>query len=185
MEATPTPRIKGLNTILNKITTYILDATAFIRLDFPIIQTIEQATFLSTSSVKRELKDFRSRMNLETMQHSNSLALISPDPKNIETMTEKLRKIDPIGSLSPTDVEILTLAWEVDGILITNDLAVQNAAKHFNIKTYVVSGKKIRYTRKGIMKCTSCNKTYKLRTDYCPECGGNLKQIFTKKKISK
>ena len=183
MEATPTPRIKGLNTILNKITTYILDATAFIRLDFPIIQAIEQATFLSTSSVKRELKDFRSRMNLETMQHTNKLVLISPDPKNIKLMTERLRKIDPIGNLSSTDVEILTLAWEVNGVLITNDLAVQNAAKHFDIKTHVVSGKKIKYTRKSIMKCTSCNKRFKLRIDYCPECGGNLKQIYTTKKI--
>ena len=185
MESAPTPRIKGLNSNLNKIKPFILDSTAFIRLDFPIIQTIENAKFLSTYSVKDELKDFRSRMNLDTMLHSNKLTLMSPDTNNIKAMTERLRKIDPIRKLSPTDVEILTLANEVDGVLITNDFAIQNAAHQFNIKIHVVSGKEIKYTRKGVLKCTSCNKTYKLRIDYCPDCGGNLKQVYSVKKIGK
>ena len=185
METTPTPRNKGLNSELNniKLTTFILDSTAFIRLDFPRIQSIENATFLSTNSVKEELKDFRSRMNLDTMLHSNKLALISPDPSNIKTMTERLKKVDPIRKLSLTDIEILTLAWEKNGVLITNDFAIQNAALQFKIKTRVVSGKKIKYTRKGILKCTSCNNKFKLQTDSCPDCGGKLKQVYSTRKI--
>ena len=185
METTSTPRIKGLNSNLNKIKirTFILDSTAFIRLDFPIIQSIENATFLTTNSVKEELKDFRSRMNLETMLHSNKLILTAPDPNNIKTMTEKLKKIDPIRKLSRTDIEILTLAWEENGVLITNDFAVQNAANQFKIKTQVVSGKKINYTRKGTLKCTSCNKNFKLPIHSCPECGGNLKQVYSVRQI--
>ena len=169
----------------NKIKTFILDSTAFIRLDFPRIQTIEEATFLTTYSVKEELKDFRSRMNLDTMLHSNKLTLISPDPNNIKAMTEKLKRVDPIRKLSLTDIEILTLALEENGILITNDFAIQNAAHQFKIKTQVFSGKKIKYTRKGILKCTSCNKKFKLETDSCPDCGGKLKQVYSTKKINK
>jgi len=185
VEATSTPRIKGLKLNLNHIKKkpFILDSTAFIRLDFPIIQSIENATFLTTYSVKEELKDFRSRMNLDTMLHSNKLNLISPDPSNIKTMTERLKKIDPIRKLSRTDIEILTLTWEEKGILITNDFAIQNAAHKFKIKTQVVSGKKIKYIRKGILKCISCNKIFKFQMDSCPECGGNLKQVYLAKKI--
>ncbi|MHA1513680.1 MAG: NOB1 family endonuclease [Candidatus Hodarchaeales archaeon] len=164
--------------------TFILDSTAFIRLDFPRIQTIEESTFLTTYSVREELKDFRSRMNLDTMLHSNRLTLISPDPNNIKAMTERLKRVDPIRKLSLTDIEILTLTLEENGVLITNDFAIQNAAHQFKIKTQVVSGKKIKYTRKGILKCTSCNKKFKLQTDSCPDCGGKLKQVYTTKKIN-
>ncbi|MHA1443277.1 MAG: NOB1 family endonuclease [Candidatus Hodarchaeales archaeon] len=163
--------------------TFILDSTAFIRLDFPRIQTIEESTFLTTYSVREELKDFRSRMNLDTMLHSNRLTLISPDPNNIKAMTERLKRVDPIRKLSLTDIEILTLTLEENGVLITNDFAIQNAAHQFKIKTQVVSGKKIKYTRKGMLKCTSCNKKFKLQTDSCPDCGGKLKQVYTTKKI--
>jgi len=175
-----------LNSKLNNIKreTFILDSTAFIRLDFPRIQTIEESTFLTTYSVREELKDFRSRMNLDTMLHSNRLTLISPDPNNIKAMTERLKRVDPIRKLSLTDIEILTLTLEENGVLITNDFAIQNAAHQFKIKTQVVSGKKIKYTRKGILKCTSCNKKFKLQTDSCPDCGGKLKQVYTTKKIN-
>ncbi len=166
-----------------EILTYILDSTAFIRLDFPILQNMENSTFITTPSVKGELKDFRSRMNLDTMMHSNRISLISPDPKKTKAMIEKLKTIDPIRKLSHTDIDILTLAWEEKGILITNDLAIQNAALQFGIETKVISGKKIQYTRKGILKCTSCNKTYKIMIDSCPRCGGNLKQVYSTKKI--
>jgi len=174
-----------LNSKLNNIKreTFILDSTAFIRLDFPRIQTIEESTFLTTYSVREELKDFRSRMNLDTMLHSNRLTLISPDPNNIKAMTERLKRVDPIRKLSLTDIEILTLTLEENGVLITNDFAIQNAAHQFKIKTQVVSGKKIKYTRKGMLKCTSCNKKFKLQTDSCPDCGGKLKQVYTTKKI--
>ncbi|MHA1236465.1 MAG: NOB1 family endonuclease [Candidatus Hodarchaeales archaeon] len=163
--------------------TFILDSTAFIRLDFPRLQTIEESTFLTTYSVKEELKDFRSRMNLDSMLHSNRLTLVSPDPNNIKAMTERLKRVDPIRKLSLTDIEILTLTLEENGVLITNDFAIQNAAHQFKIKTQVVSGKKIKYTRKGMLKCTSCNKKFKLQTDSCPDCGGKLKQVYTTKKI--
>jgi UPF0271 protein len=148
-----------LNSKLNNIKreTFILDSTAFIRLDFPRIQTIEESTFLT---------------------------LISPDPNNIKAMTERLKRVDPIRKLSLTDIEILTLTLEENGVLITNDFAIQNAAHQFKIKTQVVSGKKIKYTRKGILKCTSCNKKFKLQTDSCPDCGGKLKQVYTTKKIN-
>jgi len=170
---------------LNKleIKTFILDSTAFIRLDFPIIQSIEKAKFRTTNSVKEELKDFRSRMNLETMLHSNKLTLISPDPNNVKKMNERLKKIDPVRKLSRTDIEILTLAREENGILITNDFAIQNAAHQFKIETQVISGKKIKYTRKGILICTSCNKKIKMQRETCPECGGKLKQVYSARKI--
>ena len=175
-----------MNSKLNNIKreTFILDSTAFIRLDFPRIQTIEESTFLTTYSVREELKDFRSRMNLDTMLHSNRLTLISPDPNNVKAMTERLKRVDPIRKLSLTDIEILTLTLEENGVLITNDFAIQNAAHQFKIKTQVVSGKKIKYTRKSILKCTSCNKKFKLQTDSCPDCGGKLKQVYTTKKIN-
>jgi rRNA maturation endonuclease Nob1 len=167
----------------NKAISFILDSTAFIRLDFPILQSLENARFFTTPSVKEELKDFRSRMNLDTMLHTNKLTFVSPDPKKIKTITERLRKIDPIRKLSHTDIEILTLAWEENGVLITNDFSIQNAAHQFKIETKVISGKKINFTRRGLLKCTSCNKTYKSREDSCPECGGNLKQVYSARKI--
>ncbi|MHA2153841.1 MAG: NOB1 family endonuclease [Candidatus Hodarchaeales archaeon] len=159
---------------------HVLDTTAFIGLDFPILQTLEVKKFLTAHSVIEEIKDFRSKMNLEVMLQSNELEILSPNPKELKTLTHRIHKLEPKTRLSNTDIQVLALARQVKGVLVSNDLTMQNMAKLINIPTRVVSGKKVTAIRRSHLRCLSCKRTFQESDQPCPACGGELKQYFTK-----
>lgn len=158
----------------------VLDATAFIRLDFPLLQTID-ALFYTTPGVMSELKDSKSRMNLDVLKYSNKLKLNSPQNELIEELKKRIQLIDPQTTLSQVDIEVLALTLQLKGSLVSNDLNLQNAAVHLNIPTKVFSGKKITHLRKWRLKCKSCGNVIKDTVESCPICGGNLKRFLIKK----
>lgn len=140
---------------------------------------MKEAIFLSTHTVKQELKDFRSRMNLDIMVQSKRIQLQSPSLKKIIQVNKKLETIDPNHKLSQTDIEVLTLAWEKKGILITNDFTLQNVAAHLEIPTQVLSGKKINRIKKGYLRCRGCKLIFHSNFQTCPGCGSELKHYYT------
>ncbi len=158
---------------------HVLDSTAFIGLDFPILQSIEVKKFLTAHSVIEELKDFRSRMNFDVMLQTNKLEVSSPNPQNFKKLKMKIHKIDPNTRLSDTDIQVLTLAWQEKGVLVTNDLTLQNIAEQLKVTTRVISGKGIKVIRKSRLRCMSCKRTFRVSGQHCPECGGVLKQYFS------
>ncbi len=159
---------------------HVLDTTAFIGLDFPILQTFEVRKFLTAHSVIEELKDFRSKMNLEVMLQSNELEVSSPNPKELRTLTHRIHKLEPKTRLSNTDIQVLALTRQVKGVLVSNDLSMQNIAKLMNIPIRVVSGKKVTGIRRSHLRCLSCKKTFQESDQQCPICGGELKLYFYK-----
>ncbi|MHA2202875.1 MAG: NOB1 family endonuclease [Candidatus Hodarchaeales archaeon] len=156
----------------------VLDATAFIRLDFPQLQSISNVLFFTTQNVVSELKDSRSRMNLDILKYSDRLKFSSPQYKLIKTLEKRIQLVDPQTKLSHVDIEVLALTLEVKGALVSNDLNLQNAALHLNIPVKVVSGKKITHLRKWQLKCKSCGKEIKDAVEICPICGGILKRVL-------
>ena len=98
------------------------------------------AKFLSTHTVKQELKDFRSKMNLDIMIQSKRIQLHFPSLKSIIQVKNMLHTIDPNQTLSQTDIEVLTLAWEKKGTIVTNDFKLQMDIKIQN-KKYVIPAK--------------------------------------------
>ena len=173
-----------MNLILNDYSQqiHVLDSTVFIGMDFPILQTINVKKFLTTHSVIEELKDFRSKMNLDVMRQTNKLEVISPSPREINLFSEKIHNLDPNIRLSETDIQVLTLTWNIKGVVVTNDLAMQNIAQQMNIPIRVISGKLVKDVRRSYLQCKSCKKTFRVSSQQCPDCGGVLKQYFTKGK---
>jgi UPF0271 protein len=160
----------------------VLDTTAFIGLDFPILQTLEVSKFLTANSVIEELKDFRSKMNLEVIQQTKKLEISSPNSQELEILVNKIRNLDPNTNLSNTDICVLALTRQVKGVLVTNDLAMQNVAKLMNIPIRVLGGRKIKEIRRSHLRCMSCKRTFQVSNQQCPVCGGELKRYFSKRK---
>lgn len=160
--------------------TWILDATAFIRMDFSQLQATPNVLFFTTQSVGLELKDFRSRMNLDSLRYSGRLKFSNPQDKIIQELKKQIQKVDPQTTLSSTDIEVLALAIQLKGTLISNDLNLQNAAYHFKIPIKVLSGKKIVSPRKWQLKCQGCGKLSNDTFQICPNCGGSLKRVQIK-----
>jgi len=159
---------------------FVLDATAFIRLDFPLLQTTN-ALFYTTPGVMSELKDLKSRTNLDVLRYSDRLKFSFPQNELIEQLEKRIQLIDPQTTLSQVDIEVLALTLQLKGSLVSNDLNLQNAALHLNIPIKVVSGKKITHLREWRLKCKSCGKVIKDTVEICPICGGNLKRFLIKK----
>ncbi|MFX1285154.1 MAG: NOB1 family endonuclease [Promethearchaeota archaeon] len=156
---------------------FVLDATAFIGLDFPQLQKNPESNFFTTLSVVSELKNFRSRMNLDILKHSGRLQFGIPESNLLKKLKRRIEAIDPQTTLSSTDIEVLALAVQIKGTLISNDLSLQNAALHFKIPIKVISGKKITFLREWQLKCTGCGKIVKDLQQICPICGGFLKRV--------
>lgn len=157
---------------------FVLDATAFIGLDFPKLQSITDATFFTTSNVVSELKDFRSRTNLDILKHTGRLKFNTPRKKLLHEVKKQIEVIDPQTTLSSVDIDVLALTLQMKGTLISNDLRLQNAAMHFDIPVKVVSGKKISFPRKWQLKCASCGKIFEESVQTCTFCGGILKKVL-------
>jgi UPF0271 protein len=163
---------------------FVLDSSVFIRLDFPIIQSISEATFFSPYSVKEELKDFRSKTNLELLIQTEKIKMQSPDLRIVNKVKTELKVIDPGHKLSQTDIEVISLAWEKKGTVLSNDLAVQNAAVHLKIPIQIISGKKIDRVMSGYLKCKGCSSVFYSDFPQCPNCGSALKLLYLCKRIN-
>ncbi|MHA2223775.1 MAG: hypothetical protein ACXAC8_01005 [Candidatus Hodarchaeales archaeon] len=157
---------------------FILDATAFIRLDFPVLQTIPNVIFYTTLNVQSELKDFRSRMNIDILAQSGKLRYDSPSPHLIQKLKAEIQKKDPMSPLSNVDIEILTLTRYLQGILLSNDFALQNAAIHLDIPIKIISGNKIASLRTWQLNCMSCGRIATMSAKTCSHCGGRLKRVL-------
>ena len=155
----------------------VLDATAFIGLDFPRLLSIN-SSFFTTQGVVSELKDSRSQMNLDVLKYSDRLKFSVPQDCLIEEVKKRIQLIDQQTPLSQVDIEVLALALQVNGTLITNDLSLQNAALHLNIPIKVISGKKITRLHKWQLKCKSCGEVILNEMKVCPSCGGTLNRVL-------
>jgi UPF0271 protein len=155
----------------------VLDSTAFIGLDFPKLLSLN-CLFFTTQGVASELKDSRSQMNLDVLKYSDRLKFSSPQNKLIEEVKKRIKLIDQQTPLSQVDIEVLALTLQIKGVLISNDLNLQNAALHLNIPIKVISGKKITHLRKWQLKCKSCGKEIINGAKVCPICGGALKRVL-------
>lgn len=161
----------------NKQNLIILDSTAFIRLDFPVLldsKIFPKAFFFTTSNVISELKDFKSRMNLDIARQSSRLQITEPSPEILKKVVNFIRKKDPRTPLSNTDISILALTLQLKGTLISDDFALQNAATHLQVPIKTLSGKKITHLKEWKLKCKSCGKFIAFSLQTCPSCGGQL-----------
>ncbi|UCE12336.1 MAG: hypothetical protein JSV04_09050 [Candidatus Heimdallarchaeota archaeon] len=156
---------------------YVLDATAFIGLDFPHLQMIPNSKFYTSLKVESELKDFRSRTNMDILKHSGRLQICNPEESLLKDLKRRIQAIDPKTPLSSVDLDILTLALQLKGTLISNDLNLQNAALYLRIPVKIISGKKITHLRKWQLKCLSCGKIDEKGIRICPSCGGDMKRV--------
>ncbi len=77
--------------------------------------------------------------------------------------------------LSPTDRDLLALALEIGGTLVTDDYSIQNLARVLGIAYEPVLTPGIRETWTWTYRCTGCGRTWPEWHDECPVCGSPLK----------
>ncbi|AEK73954.1 hypothetical protein GQS_10305 [Thermococcus sp. 4557] len=158
------------------------------------VQVIDAAVFIqgfdvegvTTPKVVDEVKDPESKLFLEGLISAGKVRVLSPSRESLEAVREAARKTGELNELSEADVEILALAYELGGVLFTDDYNLQNIAKTLGIE--------FRTLKRGIKRvirwnyvCIGCGKRFSEMPPegICPDCGSQVRLIPKKKRRRK
>ncbi|MFW5902615.1 MAG: NOB1 family endonuclease [archaeon] len=122
----------------------IMDASAVIN----AYSLQENEEMYTTPSVIEELKNIASKSLAESALAKGKLEVVSPKEEDIKEIKKKAREVGSEDHLSETDIDVLALALEKKGELITDDYTMQNLAAHLNIKYRGVTRGEIRKKKK-------------------------------------
>jgi UPF0271 protein len=144
----------------------VLDASAFIneyRTDGPTA---------SIPTVREELED-ESAFRFDAMEGSGMHIHIPADGA-VETVRRAAGETGDANVLSDTDVRLLAAAFELDGVLVTDDYAMQNVADHLGVGVDVIARDGITERREWTFQCQGCGREFDSDRDRCPVCGTDL-----------
>lgn len=150
---------------------YIVDSSVFItRMPLP---SIAQRRIITTPDVLMELKDIRSRMAFEEAVEFG-MEVEAPLPHLLSEVRSHARATGDIERLSGTDIGLLAKALEYNGILYTDDYAIQNVAERIGIKTESIVQVPIEATFEWGKRCVGCGRRFGSDITICPICGSSL-----------
>ncbi len=142
---------------------YVLDAGAFLNLPSPPLPAV------TAPSVIEEIKSVEKRALVESLI-GEELEVRAPSEKSRRKVLAAVRETGD--RLSETDVDILALALDTGGTLVTDDFGVQNVAAKLKIPFTGIE--KIKRVRKYRKRCPICGKEYPADMKTCPKCGARL-----------
>jgi UPF0271 protein len=150
---------------------FILDASAFLSgKDFPA-----NLELYTTPSVIEELKFRRMQKKIGNLIDTGALTIVSPKKESIETVTKQASETGDIHRLSRPDIEILALALELGGNIITDDYSIQNVATELNVKYLPMVQKGIAKIIDWVCKCKGCKRVWNVMYENCPICGSKIR----------
>ena len=158
---------------------YVADSSVFI-LGMPLPQPPLNRT-VTTPDVLQELKDMRSKMAFEAAV-DHGLRIEQPLPHLVSEVCDRARTTGDFDRLSETDIGLLAKTLEYDGILCTDDYAIQNVAESLGIRTESIAQEHIKETFEWGMRCTGCGRRFESGDQVCPICGSRLVGYRKKRK---
>ncbi len=156
---------------------YVLDSSCFINTNS---LNFEESETYTTPSVIKELKDFKSKALLNIINPE----IIKPKKECLRIVKEKAKKTGDINVLSETDIEVIALGIEIEGIVVSDDFDVQNICEELRIDWRSISGTNIKKLFKREKYCPACGKKFKntFEGNICNICGHKLKYRVVKTK---
>ena len=145
---------------------HVLDSSAFIN---------EYHTDRDTASiplVREELED-ESAFRFDAMEGSG-MHIHIPAEGTVEKVRRAAGETGDRAELSDTDIRLLAAAFELDGVLVTDDYAMQNVADKLTVTVDVIAQEGISEQRDWTFQCAGCGREFDENRDRCPICGSDL-----------
>lgn len=148
---------------------FVLDTSALISgVDFI------EGEFFTTQSALREAK--RKGMTPQLASLLNvKVKVQTPGRKSLSDVRQHSKKTGDVERLSPTDVDIIALARELNATILTDDYSIQNLAKEMGLSYHGVLMKEIKEKIYWTYRCKGCGRFFKKPHKQCPVCGSALK----------
>ena len=128
----------------------------------------------SSPKILDELKHGRMRRRLDYLIESG-LKVMSPTKEILDEVRNCASETGDIARVTEADIEILSLAKELDAVLLTDDYSIQNLATELEVKYQGIAQKGITETIKWRYRCKGCGRYWEKMQDSCPACGSELK----------
>ncbi len=158
------------------------------------VQVIDTAIFIqgvdvegvTTPKVVEEVKDPESKLFLEGLISAGKVRVLAPSRESIEAIKDAARRTGELNELSEADLEILALAYEIKGILFTDDYNLQNIAKTLGLEFRTLKLGIKRVIRWNYV-CIGCGKKFEEMPPegICPDCGSPVRLIPRRKRRKK
>ena len=153
----------------------VLDASAFYS-GFPFLTL---STCYTTNLILNEIKHINKEYAaIEILINSGRLKILDPDKNFLQEVAAIAKKTGDYQKLSPADLSILALAFQLKSMLISDDYAMQNIAIILKIPIRAIGTKGIAKVRRWISFCSACGKTYGANISECMLCGNKLRRRF-------
>lgn len=149
----------------------VLDTSAF------FLSVAFSGLLCTVPRVEGELKDLRGKARFAVFL-DEGMEILQPAKDSRKKAEEASRRSGDAPVLSQTDLDLLALAVERGGTLVTDDFAIQNTAHLLNIPVRSLIQRDAQ-ARVWKIRCTGCGKYYDempTRAGDCPVCGSLLKR---------
>ena len=118
----------------------------------------------------------KSRRQLDYMLEAG-LRVIPPSTESIAAADEAASRTGDLAKLSEADLEVLALARDVHGTVVTDDYAIQNVAATLKIPFQAVNQDGITQVIHWAYKCRGCGKQYQDLVKECTVCGSEVRAV--------
>lgn len=152
-------------------TVLVLDTSAFF-LSIPL-----DGVLFTVPRVESELKDLRGKARFSVLL-DGGMEVRPPLQKSLKIVREAAGKCGDIRVLSETDIDLIALALEAKGTLVSDDFAVQNTALLLGVPVRSIIQREAG-PRVWQLRCTGCGKYFDqvpTKAGDCPICGSALKR---------
>jgi len=155
--------------------TFVLDASTFFAAGEAALAAFgPDDRLLTTPSVLTEVRDAAARCRLELALERGLLAL-EPSASALGAVAAGAIASGDVTRLSATDRDLLALALEHGGTLVTDDFALQNAALRLKLLCRPIAQRRAATRRRGY-RCAGCGR-YGDGPGECPICGAAIAPV--------
>ncbi|HKO40402.1 MAG TPA: hypothetical protein VJU85_04010 [Nitrososphaeraceae archaeon] len=156
---------------------FILDSSAF----YTGIYHSLYSKFYTTTFILKEIKHLlKSSITIDLLISSGALVIQDPTKESIDKIISTANLSGDIKKLSQADISIISLAYQLNKTLISDDYSVLNVSNLLKIKTISLGNRGIVTVRKWKNFCKTCNKQYAPTIQECEICGNATKRNYKK-----
>ena len=156
---------------------FILDSSAF----YAGFYRSLYSKFYTTTSILQEIKHLlKSSITIDLLISSGALVVQDPTKESVDKIIYTANLLGDIKKLSQADISIISLAYQLNRILVSDDYSILNVSNFLKIKTISLGNDGIIELRKWKNFCKTCRKQYSSSIRECTICGNLTKRSYKK-----